>query len=85
MAECTEELPKHLMASYIWVYFKLKYTRYIFDGIFCPVGFVQVPFVRGSVYLVRVYFVQVSFIIVPYTSLCKLSVFYIICSKHIKS
>ena len=29
------------MAAYVRVYFKLKYTGYIFDGIFCPVYFVR--------------------------------------------
>ena len=37
----TEESPKHPMAAYVWVYFKLKYTRYIFEGIFCHVYFVR--------------------------------------------
>ena len=37
----TAESLKHHMAAYVWVYFKLKYTRYILDGIFCPVYFVR--------------------------------------------
>ena len=61
----TEELPKQPMAAYVWVYFKLKYTGYIFDGIyffryilsgmFCPDMFCPVCFVRE--YFVWVYFV----------------------------
>ena len=35
----TEESPKHPMAAYVRVYFKLKYTEYVFDGIFCPIYF----------------------------------------------
>ena len=70
---------KHLRTVYVWVYFKLKYTVYIFDGIFYPVYIVwyvlsvslyicqvyldRVYFVL--VYFVRVYFVQVSFILTP--------------------
>ena len=36
----TEESPKHPMATHVWVYFKLKYTVYIFDCIFCVAYFV---------------------------------------------
>ena len=36
----TKESPKHPMAAYVRVYFKLKYTGYIFGGIFCSVYFV---------------------------------------------
>ena len=40
------------MAAYVWIYFKLKYTRYIFDGIFCPVSFVRTDiFCPGLFYL----------------------------------
>ena len=37
----TEESPKHRVTAYVRVYFKLKYTGYIFHGIFCPVYFVR--------------------------------------------
>ena len=41
MAEwATKDSSKHPMVAYVWVYFKLKYTWYIFNGIFCPVYFV---------------------------------------------
>ena len=33
----TAESPKHHMAVNVRVYFILKYARYIFHGIFCPV------------------------------------------------
>ena len=37
----TKVSPKHLIAAHVWVYFKLKYTGYIFDDIFCQIRFVR--------------------------------------------
>ena len=37
------------MAVYVRVYFKLPYTRYIFDGIFCPVYFVW--YILSGIYI----------------------------------
>ena len=39
-----EELPKHAMAAYVRVYFKLKYTGYIFDGVFYLIYFITYIF-----------------------------------------
>ena len=60
----TEKSQKYPMAVYVRVYFKLKYTGYIFNGIFCPVYFVW--------YICQVYFVGI------YCSLCFLPVPFIL-------
>ena len=46
---------KHPIAAYVWVYFKLKYTGYISDGIFCLVYFVWyiLSSIFCPVYIVR--------------------------------